>query len=78
MNEHCCILVETSRKHVERPFSNDQAFVQIMAWRRKGDNPLTEPLVVLFTDAYAPFGLDDLIIYSGGEHFSFKNKTLIR
>ena len=28
------------------------AFVQIMARRRPGDKPLSEPVVVLFADAY--------------------------
>ena len=28
------------------------ALVQIMAWRRSGDNPLSEPVVVCSTDAY--------------------------
>ena len=28
------------------------ALVQIMAWRRPGDEPSSEPIVVYFTDAY--------------------------
>ena len=32
---------------------NDKsALVQIMAWRRSGDKPLSEPMMVYLTDAY--------------------------
>ena len=31
-----------------------------MAWRLKEENPLTEPLMVQFTDAHVSFGLDYL------------------
>ena len=35
------------------PINNIPALVQIMAWRRPGDKPLSEPMNdVLFTDAY--------------------------
>ena len=32
------------------PINNIQAMVQIMAWRRSGDKPLFEPMMVQFTD----------------------------
>ena len=31
---------------------NKRSLVQIMAWRRAGNNPLSEPVMALFTDAY--------------------------
>ena len=31
---------------------NNPALVQIMAWRRIGDKPLSEPMLNRFTDAY--------------------------
>ena len=34
------------------PINNIPALVQIMAWRRPGDKPLSEPIMVQFTDAY--------------------------
>ena len=34
------------------PTNNFPSLVQIMAWRRPGDKPLSEPMLVCFTDAY--------------------------
>ena len=34
------------------PIDNDPALVQIMAWRRIGDKPLSEPMQTQFADAY--------------------------
>ena len=31
---------------------NESVLVQVMAWRRKGDKPLPEPILTQFTDAY--------------------------
>ena len=31
-----------------------------MAWRRPGNKPLSEPMMVRFTDAYASLGLNEL------------------
>ena len=46
-NENCCILIKFSLKYVRRgPIDNNPALVQIMAWRRSGDKPLSEPIVV--------------------------------
>ena len=51
-NENWCILIEISLKYARKgPIGNDPALVQIMAWRRTGDKPLSEPMVVsLYTD----------------------------
>ena len=34
------------------PINNIPPLVQIMAWRRPGDKPLSEPMMVTFTDAF--------------------------
>ena len=34
------------------PISNIPVLVQIMAWRRPGDKPLSEPIMTQFNDAY--------------------------
>ena len=46
-NENCCILIRFSLKYVRKgPIDNNPALVQIMAWRRPGDKPLSEPMMV--------------------------------
>ena len=41
------IAIKISLKFVPKgPINNIQAFVQIMAWRRPGDKPLSEPMMV--------------------------------
>ena len=53
VNDKFCILIEISLKFV--PYGlvdNSQALVQIMAWRRIGDKPFSEPILAKFTDAY--------------------------
>ena len=49
MNEKFCILTEIFPKGVT---DNKTALVQVMAWRRTGDRPLPEALLVQFIDAY--------------------------
>ena len=34
------------------PFNNIPALVQIMAWRRSGDKPLSEPMMAYIANAY--------------------------
>ena len=47
MNENVWVLIKISLKFVpEGSISNIPALVQIMAWRRPGDKPLSEPMVV--------------------------------
>ena len=36
----------------EGPINNIPALIQIMAWRRPGDKPLSEQMMVCFIDAY--------------------------
>ena len=47
------ILIQISLKLVPRgPIDNKPSLVQVMVWRRTGDKPLPEPMMVQFTDAY--------------------------
>ena len=47
LNETCRISIKISLKFVPKgPINNIPALVQIMAWRRPGDKPLSEPMVV--------------------------------
>ena len=47
VNENVRISIKFSHKFVpKRPINNIPALVQIMAWRRPGDKPLTEPVMV--------------------------------
>ena len=47
MNENVSISIKISLKFVPKgPINNIPALVQIMAWRRSGDKPLSEPIMV--------------------------------
>ena len=47
VNENARISIEFSLKFVPKgPINNIPALVQIMAWRRLGDKPLSEPMLV--------------------------------
>ena len=49
----CLISIGISLKSVpEGPIDNKAALVQVMAWRRTGDKPLSEPMLNRFTDPY--------------------------
>ena len=53
LNEKVRILIKISLKFVPKGLINNiQALVQIMAWRRIGDKPLSEPMLPRFSDAY--------------------------
>ena len=53
VSEKFCILIKISLKFVPKgQIDNNPALVQIMAWRRPGDKPLSEPMLTRFTDAY--------------------------
>ena len=48
LNENAWILIEISLKFVPKvQINNIQALVQIMAWRRPGDKPLSEPMMIV-------------------------------
>ena len=46
VNENVRISIEFSLKFPKGPINNIPALVQIMAWRRPGDKPLSEPMLV--------------------------------
>ena len=47
LNENVWIPIEISLKFVPKvPINNISALVQIMAWRRPGDKPLSEPMAI--------------------------------
>ena len=53
LNENIRISINISLKFLPKgPISNNPVLDQIMAWRRSGDKPLSEPMLVKFTDAY--------------------------
>ena len=46
-NENVCISIKISLKFVPKgPINNIAALVQIMAWRRPGDKPLSESMLI--------------------------------
>ena len=50
VNENVCILLKISLKFVPRMWINNiRALVEIMAWRRPGDKPLSAPMMVGFS-----------------------------
>ena len=53
LNENDTIPIPISLKFAPRSqIDNKAALVQVMAWRRKGDKPSSEPMLNRFTDAY--------------------------
>ena len=53
LNENVSIAIKISLKFVPKgPINNIPPLVQIMAWRRTGDEPLSEPMMTQFNDAY--------------------------
>ena len=63
LNENVRISIKISLKFVPKgPIDNNPALVQIMAWRRSGDKPLSEPMIVYWR-IYASLGLNELTRY---------------
>ena len=53
LNENVRISIQISLKYVPmRSNDNKSALVQVRAWQRTGDKPLSEPMLTQFTDAY--------------------------
>ena len=53
LNKNAWISINMSLEFVPRgPINNIPTFVQVMAWRRTGDKPLSEPMMTQFNDAY--------------------------
>ena len=62
LNKNAWISLKISLKFVPRvQINNILALVQIMAWRRLGDKPWSEPMMVLYWRIYASLGLNELI-----------------
>ena len=64
-NEKFFILIQISRKCVPKGLiDNKPPLVPVMAWRRTGDKPLPEPMLIQFTAAYAAQGewVNDLVL----------------
>ena len=60
LNENVWFLLKISLKFVPKvPINSIPALVQIMAWRRLGDKPLSEPVMITWSK-YASFGLIEL------------------
>ena len=54
LNDNMWSLIEIVLKFIPYgPISNIPAMIQINAWRRLGDKPISEPILVRFNDAYA-------------------------
>ena len=64
LNENVIISAKISLKFVPKgSINNIPTLVQIMAWRRPGDKPLSEPMMVRYLDyrrIYASLGLNEL------------------
>ena len=53
LNKNIRISIDSSLNFVPKgQINNIPALVKIMAWRRIGDKPLSEPMLTRFTDAY--------------------------
>ena len=62
LNEYDRIPIQISLRFAFRSsIDNKPALVQVMAWRRIGDKPLSEPMLTQFTDIYAALGGDESI-----------------
>ena len=62
MKNFVCFVIKISLKFVVKyPINNKTALVQIMAWLRSGDKPLSEPMVVYLIDAYVSLSLNELM-----------------
>ena len=61
MNEIVWISINISLRFVpEGQINNIPSLVQKMAWRRPGDKPLSEPMMVQVGEAYVSLGLSEL------------------
>ena len=61
LNEKAWIVIKISLNFVPRvQINNVPALVQIMAWRRPGDTPLSEQMIFFYWRIYASLGLNEL------------------
>ena len=61
LNRNIWISIKHSLKFVPMgPIDNSSSLVQVMAWRRTSDKPLSEPMMAQFSDAYMPQWVDKI------------------
>ena len=66
LNENVIILIQISLKFVPKgPINNIPVLVHIMAWRRLGDKPLSEAMMVSLLTHICILGLNELICGEG-------------
>ena len=71
LNENVWIPIKISLKFIPTdPINNIPALVPIMAWRRPGDKPLSEPMMV---NLYASLGLNEIILVEAEGKFRISN-----
>ena len=76
LNENIWITIKISLKFVPKgPINNIPALVQVMAWCRPGDKPLSDPMMVKFTDAYMRHSAS--MSYTVIMHYGWENKHLV-
>ena len=64
LNENAWIPIKISLKFVPKgPINKIPALVQIMAWRRSGDKPLSEQWWLVYWRIYASLGLNELTFH---------------
>ena len=75
LNENVWISIKISPKFVPKgPINNIPALVQIMAWRRPGDKPLSEPMLVIYRRIYASPGLNELTVMDFNLDFNLQSR----
>ena len=73
LNENVWILIKISLKFVPKgPINNIPALVQIMAWWRPGDKPLSEPMMV----SLPTLSLNELIMIMAEESVVDKTRQI--
>ena len=61
VNENVIISIKFSLQFVPKgPINNIPVLVQIMAWRRPGNKPLSEAVMLVYWRIYASLGLNEL------------------
>ena len=69
LNENVWIAIKISLKFVPKgPINNIPALIQIMAWRRSGDKPLSELMMVSLLTHICALGLNELTHWGPAMH----------
>ena len=76
VHEKFYILIKISLKFVPKgPIDNNPPLVQLMAWHRIGNKPLSEPMLTRFIDAYMQLGGDELTLIPAWINNHMPNKV---